>query len=416
MRARVIIARFLLVPFAIALLHTTSSAQFSGFAKPLDWAPYDGTSRINGPYTTAYRGNYSNGSEGSGSHPGVDISRDNAGNHLTISTNIRSIYGGVIVRKLVEAINHGNGWGNCVVIKHSGVPDAAPNGVVFSTYAHLTRFATNPATGREWMVNDSISKNDLIGFAGMTGRASGIHLHFQLDIDYSDQSYRRHPFWPNRIDGVSDTDQEVGTPDSDGLVLAHTLNPVSFVESHTTPTPSILIGQRTHDREFPGGPGFIIGQTFTSPSPALLTSVETLLREGYARCGRDVQMSIWRLNSSSGDLTQGADLVATSSNAVDPNTFDFGQFTFSFSEPVPIQASTYYFWGIYAPLQDCDGPSVAGASVNQVAGDAWRLYGNVQDPDTFRTLSNLSLYQKLPDVNPALAIADFYQVISGRFQ
>jgi hypothetical protein len=44
-----------------------------------------------------------------------------------------------------------------------------------------------------------------------------------------------HPLWPNRTDSFYDASTEVTTPDSDGLVLAHTLDPIPFVEGFLAP-------------------------------------------------------------------------------------------------------------------------------------------------------------------------------------
>lgn len=184
---------------------------------------------------------------------------------------------------------------------------------------------------------------------------------------------------------------------------------VPFVSVHSA-TDHTILEQRVQDTEFPNGNGFIIGQTFASPSPAFLTGIETLMRTGFAQCGGTVRMAIWRLSSSSGDVTQGGTLIAISPKVVDPTTFSFQQITFPFSEPIFIQASTFYFWGVYG---NCNGPSVGASSSDRVPGNAWRVFGNIQDPNNFSTLTNLSLYQNLPEI---VAIADFYEVISGETQ
>ena len=61
-----------------------------------------------------------------------------------------------------------NGWngayGNMVIIKH-------PNGTE-TLYAHLSKIATH--TG------NSVSKGEIIGYMGSTGRSTGSHLHFEV--------------------------------------------------------------------------------------------------------------------------------------------------------------------------------------------------------------------------------------------
>lgn len=212
--------------------------QFKGFLKPLDWAQYNGS--VSAAYSTVYRGNYSGGAEGTGSHPGIDIPKDRSAQHLSITSPIHAIYFGVIVRKTVDRKSD-HGWGNSLVIKHSEIPDTN-NGTIFSTYAHLSSFGTNPSSGKEWQKNDVVSRGVLLGFAGKTGDATGIHLHFQLDQDYNDSHYPTHPFWPNRTPGSADASFEVAVPDSDDLVLNHTIDPVPFIESHLAPALRISTG------------------------------------------------------------------------------------------------------------------------------------------------------------------------------
>ncbi len=227
--------RGILVIAAVISFQISAWAQYSGFVKPVDWAPYNGTVGAGQEFSVAYRGNYSDGSEETGSHPGIDIVKDSTGHTLTTNTQVHAIYDGVIIRKPIQAVNLGNGWGNCLVIKHTGIPDI---GSIISTYAHLSRFVVNPATGKEWEVGDPVSKGAVLGFVGSTGRTTGLHLHFQIDLDYEDSHYAIHPFWPNRTDGTSDAAEEVDVPDLDGLVSAHTYNPIPFVESRLESAPS----------------------------------------------------------------------------------------------------------------------------------------------------------------------------------
>ena len=70
---------------------------------------------------------------------------------------------------VVDFVGQQNGYGNIVVIKHwSGYSTA---------YGHMSRFAPNIKKGMK------VSQNDVIGFVGMTGWATGPHLHYEFRVN-----------------------------------------------------------------------------------------------------------------------------------------------------------------------------------------------------------------------------------------
>jgi murein DD-endopeptidase MepM/ murein hydrolase activator NlpD len=127
-------------------------------------------------YSVGYMGDYSSGEEGQGSHPGVDI-------RVPIGTPVRSIANGV-----VEAVkNDATGFGLYIVIRNPHMPDPANpqyETVLHSVYAHLSSQLV--------AVGDVVQKGQQIGLSGMTGDATGPHLHFQIDRDTAPW----HPYWP----------------------------------------------------------------------------------------------------------------------------------------------------------------------------------------------------------------------------
>lgn len=92
---------------------------------------------------------------GEGSHQGLDLAID-------AGTEIYAAGSGTVVVA---------GWyytyGNCVVIDHG-------NGVR-TLYAHCTSVNTE--------VGDEVAQGDVIGYVGMTGYATGNHLHFEVHIN-----------------------------------------------------------------------------------------------------------------------------------------------------------------------------------------------------------------------------------------
>jgi murein DD-endopeptidase MepM/ murein hydrolase activator NlpD len=93
-------------------------------------------------------------------HTGVDFAAQRG-------TPVRAVGDGMIV----EAGWNG-GYGKAIDIKHDAT--------YMSRYAHLDRFADGIKPG------STVSKGQLIGYVGSTGRATGPHLHFEL---YKDQQY-----------------------------------------------------------------------------------------------------------------------------------------------------------------------------------------------------------------------------------
>ncbi|MCC7164501.1 MAG: M23 family metallopeptidase [Anaerolineae bacterium] len=91
-----------------------------------------------------------------GRHPGVDLANSQG-------TAVVAADGG-----FVEYVGwDGSGYGNMILINHG-------NGAI-TRYAHLSAFAVSSGT--------SVSKGQLIGRIGSTGRSTGPHLHFELIVN-----------------------------------------------------------------------------------------------------------------------------------------------------------------------------------------------------------------------------------------
>jgi len=128
-------------------------------------------------YSVPYLGNYNlDGSENSGSHPGVDMKIPNG-------TPIKSIANGVVYK--VE--NQSSGFGKFITIAHPEVPDPKnpqKKTILFSTYAHLSVQSVRK--------NQVVKKGQLIGKSGNSGMSTAPHLHFQ--VDQKDAPFI--PYWP----------------------------------------------------------------------------------------------------------------------------------------------------------------------------------------------------------------------------
>lgn len=142
------------------------------------WKPDNARERnIYITYPVPNLGNYQlDGTENSGSHPGIDIK-------IPVGTPIHAIANGIVYK----VGNLSTGFGKSVSVAHVGIPDPAnPNQktTLVSTYAHLSSISVKEG--------DQIIKNQVIGKSGDTGFATTPHLHFQ--VDRMDAPFI--PYWP----------------------------------------------------------------------------------------------------------------------------------------------------------------------------------------------------------------------------
>lgn len=90
-------------------------------------------------------------------HRGVDYAAD-TGTPIIATGNGR-----------VERANWYGGYGNCIIIEHAGR---------YSTlYAHLSKYARGVRSGAR------VKQGQIIGYVGMTGTATGPHLHYEFRVD-----------------------------------------------------------------------------------------------------------------------------------------------------------------------------------------------------------------------------------------
>lgn len=90
-------------------------------------------------------------------HTGTDYA-------AAMGTPVRAIGDGVVIRR-----GWMGGYGNVIDIRHS-------NGYV-SRYGHLSRFAASIREGKH------VTMGSTIGYVGMTGWATGPHLHFEIRVN-----------------------------------------------------------------------------------------------------------------------------------------------------------------------------------------------------------------------------------------
>lgn len=176
-------------------------------------------------FSVAYAGSYdlTNGGEGKGSHPAVDIK-------TLAGTPVYAIANGLTTK----VGNDSNGFGNHVVIEHQNVPspDNASQSVdLYSSYSHMSKVFVSQG--------EVVKKGQVIGEVGATGSATTNHLHFQIDTELAPW----HPYWPftnadAKAAGVSFWEAVTAGVGKDN-VYKYTYNPFKWVSSHLNTTAPI---------------------------------------------------------------------------------------------------------------------------------------------------------------------------------
>ena len=116
------------------------------------------TGSCGGPITAPVKGERWGGFGDGRNHAGVDIG-------AAVGTAVRAAACGTVS----SAGDDGSGYGNLICVAHSST---------FSTcYAHLSKVLVSPG--------ERVEAGQVIGRAGMTGRTSGPHLHFETRVDGS---------------------------------------------------------------------------------------------------------------------------------------------------------------------------------------------------------------------------------------
>ena len=96
-------------------------------------------------------------------HPVLQRIRAHKGVDMAAPTGTRIKASGDAV---VDFVGQKGGYGNVIILKHA-------NGIS-TVYGHLSRFAAELRRGAK------VAQGEIIGFVGMTGTATGPHLHYEF--------------------------------------------------------------------------------------------------------------------------------------------------------------------------------------------------------------------------------------------
>lgn len=161
-------------------------------------------------FSMGYMSNYTDTTEGSGTHDGIDI-------RVPVGTPVVATMNG----RVVQVGNQPRGYGLYVVLEHPDVPDPEnpqrKTTTLYTVYAHLSSIYV--AEG------NLLQKGTRIALSGNTGKSTGPHLHFQIDRD--DAPF--HPYFPGNI--------------QDGY--AYTVQPMFYVQNNFESTATTLVASDT---------------------------------------------------------------------------------------------------------------------------------------------------------------------------
>jgi murein DD-endopeptidase MepM/ murein hydrolase activator NlpD len=136
-------------------------AKLAGFSAPAGAGPIKAGASgmiwpVNGPLTSPF----CESRAWENCHPGIDIA-------VATGTPIRAALSGKVV--LLQGEGASGGYGNFTCIQHAGA--------LSTCYAHQSRFGTS--------LGAQVSKGQVIGYVGSTGRSTGPHLHFETRVNGS---------------------------------------------------------------------------------------------------------------------------------------------------------------------------------------------------------------------------------------
>jgi murein DD-endopeptidase MepM/ murein hydrolase activator NlpD len=90
---------------------------------------------------------------------------------------------------VVVGVGPNGRYGNWIQIDHAGK--------LSTVYGHLSSFAPDLEAGK------AVSRGDLLGFVGSTGRSTGAHLHFEVQSEGKAVNPTTHPeFKPVSLRGI----------------------------------------------------------------------------------------------------------------------------------------------------------------------------------------------------------------------
>lgn len=179
----------------------------------------DRTERLE--YSTDYYGTYATGN-GDGSHAGIDI-------RMPIGTPVQSIANGIIVKVAEDP----SGFGKYILEDIKGPDPAHPGTLIrlYVVYAHLSTTLISEGM--------TVQKGEEIALSGMSGDATGPHLHFaiQRDVCTDDGTViGPHTFWPFNAADLRAAGMTYEQGIDKGLNRAHGMacmvNPMLYVQAH----------------------------------------------------------------------------------------------------------------------------------------------------------------------------------------
>ncbi|MGH1330359.1 MAG: peptidoglycan DD-metalloendopeptidase family protein [Paracoccaceae bacterium] len=174
----------------------------------------------------------------------------------------------------------GKGYGNLVIIDHSGGRQ--------TRYAHLNKFAPLGKTGAQ------VRAGDLVGYVGTTGRSTGPHLHFEMRLGGRPVD----PFGPEAIAAASGAPAAIIASGSGSGAAAALTDRIIRVESGGNATAKNPLSSATGLGQFISSTWLRMMKTYRPDLYSTMSKADLLALRNDPTLSREMVMNLARENEN----------------------------------------------------------------------------------------------------------------------
>lgn len=174
----------------------------------------------------------------------------------------------------------GKGYGNLVIIDHSGGRQ--------TRYAHLNRFGPSGKTGAQ------VRAGDLIGYVGTTGRSTGPHLHFEMRLGGRPVD----PFGPEAVAAASGAPVAIAASGSGSGAAAALTDRIIRVESGGNATAKNPLSSATGLGQFISSTWLRMMKSYRPDLYSTMSKADLLALRNDPTLSREMVMNLARENEN----------------------------------------------------------------------------------------------------------------------